>query len=365
MREALTDETVPAVNVLPTTTARTENAPVPAAGSSHRIGWIDTWKGILIILVVLGHVIGGLRASGILADDWASHFAYAWIYAFHMPAFFLVSGLLVRRSRERGLVPFVKNKVATLLYPYLLWGLIVWTCHWTMRQYTNTIPDPLAPLKLVYAPGHGSWFLYALFLLCCIYGIIASFRHADLVLFLVSLGVLIADSLGWLSCWSALDYVGPNMIYFALGVVLSERIMGWASDGRSLVLGVLVAACLAGMSVLVAHYLAVRPVGVRTLAALLGIIGSAGVAVLLARGLRVPLLANCGKHSLEIYLVHPLSSVLPRVLLLRGLRVDSPWLHLPLGVGLGVLVPLVLAWTCQRFRVPFLFRWPSSSKGRE
>lgn len=48
--------------------------------NSKRVEWIDTAKGIGLILVILGH----------LKIDYLS----AWIYTFHMPLFFFLSGVV-------------------------------------------------------------------------------------------------------------------------------------------------------------------------------------------------------------------------------------------------------------------------------
>lgn len=46
--------------------------------SSKRIEWVDIAKGIAIILMVVGHEIGGN--------------ARIFIFSFHMPLFFILSG---------------------------------------------------------------------------------------------------------------------------------------------------------------------------------------------------------------------------------------------------------------------------------
>jgi len=56
-----------------------------------REAWIDRWKGMLILLVVLGHVVGG---GGNLAAGSASNLLLElWrvIYIFHMPSFFVLA----------------------------------------------------------------------------------------------------------------------------------------------------------------------------------------------------------------------------------------------------------------------------------
>ena len=74
---------------------------------------IDIAKGILIFLVVLGHAPEGSDA------------VHKYIYWFHMPAFFVISGLFLRETfclREE-----VKKKALRLLVPYLVFSIVIGT----------------------------------------------------------------------------------------------------------------------------------------------------------------------------------------------------------------------------------------------
>lgn len=55
----------------------------------NRIIWADSLKGILIILVVLGHAI-----QNVLGYDCFNNHIWNYIYSFHMAAFISVSGYL-------------------------------------------------------------------------------------------------------------------------------------------------------------------------------------------------------------------------------------------------------------------------------
>ena len=72
--------------------------------------WIDQWKGLLILLVVVGHVVGGWAH---LATEPALSFfegIYRVIYLSHMPAFFAVAGCCWH-SRTDSLRTFAWKKV--------------------------------------------------------------------------------------------------------------------------------------------------------------------------------------------------------------------------------------------------------------
>lgn len=92
-----------------------------------RLPWIDRWKGLLIVLVVAGHVVGGAShfCTGMSSETMS--FLYKVIYMFHMPAFFCLAGLLAGRGvnspRAGSFRDFVADKARRLLVPYLVFGL--------------------------------------------------------------------------------------------------------------------------------------------------------------------------------------------------------------------------------------------------
>jgi len=83
--------------------------------SNARIEYLDLAKAIGIILVIVGHVV---------SSDTAVKKA---IYAFHMPLFFLLSGMLLKVRTEynkNSWIQLIIKKAKGLLLPYILWGLI-------------------------------------------------------------------------------------------------------------------------------------------------------------------------------------------------------------------------------------------------
>lgn len=89
--------------------------------ATQRIEWIDRLKGILILLVVLGHVVG-MRVhccTGFERDVMA--FLYKFIYLFHMPAFFFVAGLTYK---EIAVGEFIRGRSLRLLMPYFSFGIV-------------------------------------------------------------------------------------------------------------------------------------------------------------------------------------------------------------------------------------------------
>ena len=75
-----------------------------------RLDYIDIAKGIGMILVYVGHC--KIQGSSPL---------FQWIYSFHMPLFFFLSGLLFKRKKFRIVII---NKTLGLIVPYVLFSVI-------------------------------------------------------------------------------------------------------------------------------------------------------------------------------------------------------------------------------------------------
>ena len=70
-----------------------------------RINYIDTTKAILIIFVVIGHIF----LNGKIHD---------FIYTFHIPAFFIISGILFN-AKDKSYFIALKNKIYSLIVPFI------------------------------------------------------------------------------------------------------------------------------------------------------------------------------------------------------------------------------------------------------
>ncbi len=86
--------------------------------SKPRLDYLDIAKCIAIFLVVWGHTTGNLDTP-----------AYRVVlYSFHMPLFFLASGVVISRHRYEydaaHWKDFLFKNAMTLLVPYLIWGAI-------------------------------------------------------------------------------------------------------------------------------------------------------------------------------------------------------------------------------------------------
>lgn len=87
-----------------------------------RIVWIDIFKGLAILLVIMGHVC---QMRFPISGKWLSDI----IYSFHMPLFLFLSGLFARKAVEaadnRQVRGYIIKKARQLLVPFAVW-MILW-----------------------------------------------------------------------------------------------------------------------------------------------------------------------------------------------------------------------------------------------
>lgn len=177
--------------------------------------FIDFMKGILIILVVVGHVIQFLiyKNSGFWSDP-----VFKLIYMFHMPMFMLVSGYLAYPGLNKSvsIKNYIVGKIKSYLIPIVVWSVlfrsIVLAGHWpgineALHAYLSEIAFTL-------------WFLWALFgsILIVLFAIKIK-RFAPVVwIALIFCLIMIIPDYGNIYLFK---YVFP---YFCLGVGLNKII---------------------------------------------------------------------------------------------------------------------------------------------
>jgi len=332
-----------------------------AAERRGRITWVDYARGVGIFFVVLGHVLRGLRSGEIIPDGPAFRFADSWIYAFHMPLFFLLSGLFAERRVGRKPGAFFREILGSIAYPYFLWSAIQTLMQVALSRHTNHRTE-LSDLAWIAAyPIMQFWFLYVLFL---IYGAYYVLRRVGLgPLGAFAAFVAFWASQGWLDLgeWWPINSTRANGIYFALGVLVARYgWTGWIGRAPSAALGLLIALGYGA----VAGAVAGLPGGdlddvLKPIVALCGIAASVALAALMSRVRTLDFVRVMGVHSLEIYVAHTIVSAGLRIALIKGISTRDIATHVVVGTIGGVILPLLLSLLCQRYHAEFLFRLPS------
>lgn len=188
---------------------------------SKRIVWIDWAKAILIYLMVVGHCF---------PVKWQSDM----IYAFHMPAFFVISGYLYHpHSWQRTVKSF---GIPVLFFSFVhLVVYILWNIWKGSLDLSNFIVRFFGPFFVADSPGidyvylcRGVWFIITLF--CCrlFFGDIKAFsfvrKHAVLVLILLLIWLTIEpfilkdNPLLYFKCYRMI----PSMPFVIVGYLMKD-----------------------------------------------------------------------------------------------------------------------------------------------
>lgn len=184
---------------------------------------LDNAKGILINLVVIGHML--LPIQGTIRG--VTNFFYV-IYAFHMPAFVFISGLLAQRIYTRA--PnrcFNGHRWCSTLWLYLLFQFILFFSEIPAYGRTTRFPD------FLHTSG-APWYLLALLLWYLMIPFFYAYRNfpysliAWILLTIMSLagGYLASGALAGLGDFLALDRVIAFAPFFFAGYFIGpERLM--------------------------------------------------------------------------------------------------------------------------------------------
>ena len=326
--------------------------------ANERSKAVDVTKGIGIILVVVAHVERGLGNSGILSAQGIVSAADRFIYAFHMPLFFVMAGLFLPRAAERPLGTFLKDRILRSGYPYVVWVTIQSAIQILLSRHTNN-PMHLSDLiAAAYAGPMQFWFIYALLVQSILFGVIWKLKVGRGGFFVIT-AVLWA-----LAPWTPDPHFVPALQareylpYLAVGVLLGEpSIFERLSNGLARVAG----------PVIVGGYLTVfavvrwGPPEIRVLPILAGLAGTLAtlsLSIVLTRRGRGAHLAMLGQASLAIYCVHTIASAGIRIALQKVLRTDNAAIHFLMGTLAGLYLPLGLIWLSRRTPFPDLFELP-------
>lgn len=204
---------------------------------NKRIEYLDVAKGILIITVVLSH------SSFKLAQ---------YMYWFHMPAFFIISGILYKNTMD------FNYQLKKFYLPYFLFSLIDLNIDFLLYPETISLRKYILLLYHYFFSGKAIrgvfWFVPALLISKYLFYKINRHISKSLIMLLIALGYLCAhlysikvipDSIVLIDekYWVILgiDVVPIALTYYAIGYY-SKRVLKYITSGYALMLSFI--ACL-------------------------------------------------------------------------------------------------------------------------
>ncbi len=128
--------------------------------TKNRIKYLDLARGIGILLVILGHI-------SMISND-----LRIYIVSFHIPLFFVVSGLLTgiseHKNGEKNLKAVIDNKKRTILLPYFIFSILdilIYIVYYLLTGRDGGFPTVLSDViqTITFYGFSVLWFLPALF----------------------------------------------------------------------------------------------------------------------------------------------------------------------------------------------------------
>lgn len=205
----------------------------------NRVQWVDKCKGIGILLVLLGHTL-------------RTDISLVYIYGFHMPLFFFLSGL-VCNEKKYNWASFITSRFNTLIIPYIAFYLLTWL-YWLFveRSFRPLGMDWWEPLVgMVYGAqwrgfmDHNGilWFLPCLFVTEILFFMVKSIKYVGwqlgVILVLTAIGMLIKSNLPW-----CLNIAAVALQFFFVGNSLRTYLLKETSNNkrhRILIVGIVLA----------------------------------------------------------------------------------------------------------------------------
>ena len=313
---------------------------------------VDRLKGYACFLVLLGHVIMGIRLAGIDIPKffWGME---KFIWSFHVALFLFLSGVVYKITGEwkskKTKWRFVLHKLYTLGVPYMAFSAVYILINSIVAE-SNTgfaVSDILYIWK---TPVAQYWFLYALFFLFCIWtpfsGMIKNWQITLIVVLIGYLAPLFGIPLG------SLDVVFYSALAFGIGTFVNFKSITNLSNWAKWLI-VLMHIVIGVVFVLLNK---IETPFIKEIMILFGIYSSIMFISMLQSCKTVArFLDFVNKYSFQIYLLHTIFTAGIRIILLR-MNITQWWIHVLFGTVCGLAFSVLSAVIAKKIKfLDFIF----------
>jgi fucose 4-O-acetylase-like acetyltransferase len=313
---------------------------------------IETLRGLAIILVVMGHVIGSGSDGGMRVQDdsFLRHLYYTFQYL-RMPLFTVISGWVyaLRPATLDNLADFNFKKVRRIILPLIFVGGAYYIIQYLVPG-TN-VKMPLQDIwQIIIFPYTFYWYLNALFLVFIIVSVVDAYKLADtfmgwLVFFVLSLALLflrdlfIPESLPSYFGFKHAIYLLP---FFIIGIGIKRF---KAQFDNKIFVWINAVILIAGLIVQQLIWYDIIQYDLSSSGGLGLLIGVSGVIICLRIHFSFRWLVWMGGYAYTIYLFHSFGTSGGRIVLhALGIQHTAPvfFFSLLLGLFLPILIELIL-----------------------
>ena len=211
----------------------------PSSYPGSRVLFIDIARIYGIVLVYYGHFIESYMKAG----SPVAAIQYKFIYSFHMPLFFILSGYIAREQLNNiDFSPYLKRKAASRLVPYLFLSILLiiptfWTTDNTVGLDLNTVEGYVKGISVTLFAGFPcfnvpTWFLICLFVVEMMHYFSSRFLTSNSRILLTAGGYYL---LGSILAWNA-GFLNPLNVFSQHGKIYPYFMILEAFTGYSLYL---------------------------------------------------------------------------------------------------------------------------------
>ncbi|WP_397446208.1 acyltransferase family protein [Polaribacter sp. R77954] len=319
---------------------------------------IETLRGAVILLVVIGHVIGSASDGGMKVSD-DSFFRYfydTFIDPIQMPLFTILAGWVysLKPPVYSKIKTFISKKVKRLLIPMFVVGV----CYFTLQYITpgtNNKENFLEIWKLLFFPYTLFWYLYSLFVVFIIIALIDVFHKMDTttnwaIIFVISLiALLVRDVFIPFEAPNYFSYKGTLYLLpcFVLGVGLNRFKTIFQSKKVLYITIVLLVSCfiiqqLSWFKVIEYEVHKDNIVGLT--------IGFTASMLLLKSRIEISWLVWFGGFAYSIYLFHAFGTAGGRILP-QKLDINSKVILFTMSLLAGVILPIIAEKILNKYKI--------------
>lgn len=178
---------------------------------TKRLSWLDSLRGFGIILITLGH----LGCFELLER---------YLYSFHVPLFFFISGYLYRR----GTVPlkdYIKKKTDTIFIPFVAWTVLSTMVNVVLGYNLQPLIEKALTICGKLTWNSPLWFLLVLYFVEILFALLDRLNqrtYFKAIIMVVSLIVFLL--IGDIRLTLKLNLVPFAMVFYAMGNVIRRSV---------------------------------------------------------------------------------------------------------------------------------------------
>jgi glucan biosynthesis protein C len=318
---------------------------------------VETLRGIAIVLVVMGHVIGSASDGGMkVADDSFLRYLYYTFQYLRMPLFTVISGWVyaLRPVAIDNAFDFMIKKARRILIPMILVGGLYYIVQ-NLTPGTNYSNSLKEIWKITIYTNTFYWYLHSLFLVFLVVGILDSYKliknsFSIVVVALISIFILIYRDT--MISEEFPNYFGfKGAIYLFPFFVIGVGVQRFKSIFHNKILIIVLTTILLGSLILQQLvWFGALDYQFSEIGGLGLIIGLFGAIVIFKSKLNIKSMVWMGNYSYGIFLFHSFGTSGGRIIL-HKLGIQNTSLVFFFSLFLGLFLPIAVEKVLDRFNI--------------